>query len=74
MISGNPKYGTFLVWVISAVQYPSAQFLNSPETMVAFLKEFRNKYGTAENYIKTKTPLTDQDIAQIRDNLLVPKT
>jgi len=43
-----------------------------PETMVATLKVFRDKYGTAEGYLKTHTALTDHDIALIRSNMLVP--
>jgi len=46
---------------------------SDPETMVAFLKAFRDKYRTAEDYVKTTTSLNDQDITHIRNNLLIPK-
>ncbi|KAJ8699232.1 hypothetical protein PTI98_002368 [Pleurotus ostreatus] len=41
------------------------------ETFRAFLSAFREKYGTAEQYIKAKTSLNDDDIEIIRANLLV---
>lgn len=44
-----------------------------PETMISLLKIFRAKYGTIENYVKTRTSLDDEGIAKIRSNLLVPK-
>ncbi|TFK55095.1 hypothetical protein OE88DRAFT_1694392 [Heliocybe sulcata] len=43
-----------------------------PETIRAVLdRVLKDKYGGAENYLKTHTSLTDQDIARIRQNLLV---
>lgn len=37
--------------------------------MQATLTMFREKYGSAEGYLKQATSLTDDDIARIRENL-----
>ncbi|KZT26412.1 hypothetical protein NEOLEDRAFT_1132467 [Neolentinus lepideus HHB14362 ss-1] len=43
-----------------------------PETIRAVLdRVLKDNYGSAENYLKTHTSLTDEDIARIRLNLLV---
>jgi len=42
------------------------------ETMQATLKMIREKYGGAEAYFKRYTSLSDDDLVQIRKNLLVP--
>jgi len=46
---------------------------SKPEWIVAFLSRFREKYGTAEGYVKDQVGLSDEDIEKIRTNLLVPK-
>lgn len=38
--------------------------------MLAFLDLIRKKYGGAEDYLRTYTLLTDDDIATIRRNIL----
>ncbi|ESK87858.1 protein tyrosine serine phosphatase [Moniliophthora roreri MCA 2997] len=42
-----------------------------PETMAAALEMIRNKYGGAEDYLKSHTSLDDNDIRNLRRNLLV---
>jgi len=44
-----------------------------PEWITAFLGRFREKYGTAEDYLKNEIGLSDGDIEKIRSNLLVPE-
>lgn len=39
--------------------------------MLATLTLIRSTYGSAEGYIKTRTSLTDADIARIKRNLLL---
>lgn len=41
---------------------------------MAFLSQFRQKYGTAEDYAKNQIGLSSEDIEKIRENLLVPRT
>ncbi|KAH8116851.1 protein-tyrosine phosphatase-like protein [Phellopilus nigrolimitatus] len=43
------------------------------ETMLATLAMIREKYGGAETYVKQYTSLTNEDIVQIRKNLLVAR-
>lgn len=44
------------------------------ENMIAFMKAFREKYGSVEGYLKVETKLkTEEDIAKIRRNLLVER-
>lgn len=45
------------------------QCLNRKDTMRATLAMIREKYGSAEGYLKQNTSLTDDDIARIRENL-----
>lgn len=40
--------------------------------MVAFLKMLDERYGGVESYVKNVVGLTDDDIATIRKNFLVP--
>jgi len=47
-------------------------FTSRPETMLAFLQLLQEKYGGVEEYLKRHAQLTDEDIATIRRNLLVP--
>jgi hypothetical protein len=47
--------------------------LQRPEWIIAFLGQFREKYGTVEDYVKNQVGLSDIDIEKIRVNLLVPK-
>ena len=42
------------------------------DTMLAFLKLLRDKYGGVENYLATYAGLSPEDVQQIRTNLLVP--
>ncbi|KAF9567361.1 hypothetical protein CPC08DRAFT_681195 [Agrocybe pediades] len=42
------------------------------ETMEAFLKHFDSKYGGATGYIKDYVGLSDEDIAAIQNNILIP--
>lgn len=42
------------------------------ETMVAFLQMLQSRYGGVEGYLKNVVGLTDDDIATIRKNFLVP--
>jgi hypothetical protein len=44
-----------------------------PEWIIAFLGQFREKYGTVEDYVKNQVGLSDGDIDKIRANLLIPK-
>ncbi|THH19929.1 hypothetical protein EW146_g1352 [Bondarzewia mesenterica] len=44
------------------------------ETMLAFLRMFRERYGGAEEYVKKYCRLSDDDIAVIRRHLVVPRT
>lgn len=46
---------------------------SKPEWIIAFLSQFREKYGTVEGYVRTQVGLSDEDIEKIRANLLVPK-
>ncbi|KAF9791222.1 protein-tyrosine phosphatase-like protein [Thelephora terrestris] len=46
---------------------------SKPEWIIAFLGQFREKYGTVEGYVKNQVGLSDIDIEKIRVNLLVPK-
>ncbi|RPD71396.1 hypothetical protein L226DRAFT_468697 [Lentinus tigrinus ALCF2SS1-7] len=43
-----------------------------PETMCATLDVVAAEYGSMEGYVKRHTSLTDEDLARIRANLLVP--
>ncbi|KAH7919534.1 hypothetical protein BV22DRAFT_1108028 [Leucogyrophana mollusca] len=47
-------------------------FASRFETMQAFLSLLDNKYGGVEVYVKQYTGLTDDDLAIIRSNLVVP--
>ena len=47
--------------------------LQRPEWITVFLSKLREKYGTAESYVKSKVGLSDGDIEKIRGNLLVPR-
>ncbi|TCD69217.1 hypothetical protein EIP91_008320 [Steccherinum ochraceum] len=47
-------------------------FSSKRETMREFLKLLRDQYGGAEGYLKEFVQLTNDDIATIRRNLLVP--
>lgn len=40
--------------------------------MVAFLQMLQTRYGGVEGYLKNVVGLTDDDIATIRKNFLVP--
>ncbi|KAF8969321.1 protein-tyrosine phosphatase-like protein [Flammula alnicola] len=42
------------------------------ETMKAFLKHFDDKYGGVEEYIKRYVGFSEEEIAQIKKNLLIP--
>ncbi|THV06664.1 hypothetical protein K435DRAFT_773023 [Dendrothele bispora CBS 962.96] len=42
------------------------------ETMIATLKMIREKYGSAEGYLKSHTNIKDEDIQKLRENLLQP--
>lgn len=44
-----------------------------PGTMLAVLEMIREKFGSAEGYLKTHTSLDDKDIEVIRANILAPK-
>ncbi|KAI0092184.1 protein-tyrosine phosphatase-like protein [Irpex rosettiformis] len=44
------------------------------EVMSAFLKEFDNKYGGVECYLKTHVHLSDEDIDTVRRNILTPQS
>ncbi|KAF4444506.1 hypothetical protein FALBO_17225, partial [Fusarium albosuccineum] len=43
-----------------------------PENMLAALKEFRQQYGSVEKYAVEKCGLSQDDLEQIRKNLIVP--
>jgi len=43
----------------------------SRETMLAFLLMLQEKYGGVENYLKEYSGLSDEDIEEIRTNLLI---
>jgi len=45
---------------------------SKPEWIIAFLSQFREKYGTVEGYVKNQVGLSDGDIEKIRVNLLAP--
>ena len=47
--------------------------VDRPEWITAFLNHFREKYGTAEDYVKERVGISDEDIEKIRANLLVPE-
>jgi len=47
---------------------------SKPEWILAFLNQFREKYGTVEDYVKNQVGLVDGDIEKIRANLLIPKS
>ncbi|KAL1946463.1 hypothetical protein VTO73DRAFT_14567 [Trametes versicolor] len=47
-------------------------FSSRAETMVAFLQMLQTRYGGVEGYLKDVVRLTDDDIATIRKNFLVP--
>jgi len=44
------------------------------ETMQAFIIMLDERYGGVEEYVRHMCGLTDQDIATIRQNLLVPRS
>lgn len=46
---------------------------SKPEWIIAFLGQFREKYGTVENYVEDQVGLSEGDIQRIRSNLLIPK-
>lgn len=46
--------------------------VQSAETMQAFLKYFHEKYGGAEEYVRRYVGMTDEDIAIIKRNTLLP--
>ena len=52
---------------------PITDALYRPEWITAFLSRFREKYGSAEAYLKNEVGLSDGDIEKIRSNLLVPR-
>ena len=39
--------------------------------MIAFLEFLGEKYGSAENYLKTHLSFSEEDITKIRQNLLI---
>lgn len=45
-----------------------------PETILATLDIVHKKYGCAENYLKEKAGLTDEDLEAIKENVLVRKS
>jgi hypothetical protein len=45
---------------------------DSAETMQAFLEYFDENYGGAEEYIRRHVGLSDEDIATIKNNILIP--
>ncbi|KAI0375894.1 hypothetical protein BV20DRAFT_932406 [Pilatotrama ljubarskyi] len=47
-------------------------FSSRAETMLAFLQMLEERYGGVEEYVKKVVGLTDEDIATIRKNFLVP--
>ncbi|CDO73781.1 hypothetical protein BN946_scf185015.g109 [Trametes cinnabarina] len=47
-------------------------FSSRAETMIAFLKLLDERYGGVEGYVKNVVRLTDDDIANIRKNFIVP--
>ncbi|KAI0660756.1 protein-tyrosine phosphatase-like protein [Cubamyces menziesii] len=47
-------------------------FSSRAETMLAFLRMLEDRYGGVEQYLKNVVGLTDDDIATIRRNFLVP--
>ncbi|OBZ70102.1 Tyrosine-protein phosphatase, partial [Grifola frondosa] len=49
-------------------------FTSRAETMLAFLHLLEQQYGGVEGYLKRHVGLTDEDIAAIQRNLLVPKS
>jgi len=50
-----------------------ADELGREETMQAFITMLDERYGGVKEYVRRICGLTDQDIATIRQNLLVPK-
>ncbi|KAJ8507374.1 hypothetical protein ONZ45_g10244 [Pleurotus djamor] len=42
------------------------------ETMISFLEVLDDKYGGVEQYLKQYVQLTEEDIHQVRENILVP--
>lgn len=46
----------------------------SHETMKAFLQHFDEKYGGVEEYIKCYVGLSDSDISQIKNNILISRS
>ncbi|KAI0638416.1 protein-tyrosine phosphatase-like protein [Trametes polyzona] len=49
-------------------------FSSRAETMLAFLQLLQERYGGVEAYVKNVVGLTEEDIATIRKNFLVPAT
>lgn len=50
-----------------------ADELGREETMQAFVVVLDEKYGGVNEYVRRMCDLTDQDIATIRQNLLIPR-
>lgn len=48
-------------------------YLDSSETMQAFLEYFDKNYGGAEEYIRRYVGLSDDDVATIKNNILIIK-
>lgn len=46
----------------------------SHETMQAFLEHFDKKYGGVDEYVKRYVGFSDEEIAVIKRNLLIPGT
>lgn len=42
-----------------------------PQVMLAILKVMREEYGSVEEYVKNQCKLSDDDIAQLRQNMTV---
>ncbi|KAK2466023.1 hypothetical protein APHAL10511_001665 [Amanita phalloides] len=47
-------------------------FTCRPETMSAFLELLDSKYGGVEQYLRQYVGFSDEDIAKVRDNILIP--
>ena len=45
----------------------------SHETMKAFLDHFDEKYGGAEQYLERYVGFTQEEISQIKNNILIPR-
>ena len=53
---------------LTPLRYPCYR----PETMRATLDVIAKEYGSVDEYVKQHTSLTDEDLARMRANLLVP--